>query len=398
MKKILISLSIIAAVAVIAIGATTAYFSDTETSSGNTLTTGTLDLYVNGENPLEGPIITLKDMKPSDKRESEPIILHVADNPGHLYKHIKEVKCEQGTQTEPEELEEGDTPKSDLPNYTWFDLKVNENIFIPDEKVKLNDLISKWIYLGKYYPEKDAQVIQSFHLDKSVTNWAQGDVCTFSEEFMVLQANAPHPENCYNCPVADWRFSESSGNTAYDSSVNGNNGTINGATWSEGGLSFDGVDDYVEVPHSSSLNISGSEITLEAWIKTNTLPSAAGERWQILGKADAYALQIADGGGGKARVWLGPLTTYVQTDSPEISTGLWYHLVGVYDSSSVKIYINGVLKKEVSKTGNQATSSNNLIIGARIPGGYFNGIIDEARVYNRALSTGEILEHYNTGR
>ncbi len=66
MKKILISLSIVGAVAAIAIGATTAYFSDTETSTGNTFSAGTIDIAVNGQNPweIQEPFI-FADMKPS---------------------------------------------------------------------------------------------------------------------------------------------------------------------------------------------------------------------------------------------------------------------------------------------------------------------------------------------
>ena len=198
--------------------------------------------------------------------------------------------------------------------------------------------------------------------------------------------------------VALWHFDEGAGVTAYDSSGNGNHGTIHGATWVDGkfgkALSFDGVDDYVAVPHSSSLNIDGTGITLEAWVNPDELPPA-GARWQVIGKADAYALQVADG--GKVRVWLGPLTTYVQTDAVELSAGSWHHIAGTYDGSSVCIYVNGALKKMVAKTGNQATSLSDLIIGARIPGGYFNGAIDEVRIWNMALPADAIAQSYELG-
>jgi len=199
-KKILISLSVIAAVAAVIVGGTMAYLSDTETSAGNTFTAGELDLTVNSyDDPL--PILfTIKDLKPSTIQYTGPIVLHIYHNPGKLYKHIVSVVCNQGAQTEPEEEEENGVPKYDLDNYTWFDLKVDDAVIIPDGTITVKDITSKWIYLGEYPASQDVTVIQSFHLDKDVTNWAQGDSCEVTEQFMVLQTNAPHPVPCYNCP------------------------------------------------------------------------------------------------------------------------------------------------------------------------------------------------------
>ena len=72
-------------------------------------------------------------------------------------------------------------------------------------------------------------------------------------------------------PVGYWRFDEGSGTTAIDSSGKGNTGQIHGAQWIQGvagkALRFDGIGDYVSIPHSSSLDISGHEITVEYWLK-----------------------------------------------------------------------------------------------------------------------------------
>lgn len=181
-----------------------------------------------------------------------------------------------------------------------------------------------------------------------------------------------------------------------DKSGNGNDGINYGTTLATGkinqGTSFDGVNDYVEISHSPSININSDKITLEAWVKLNLLPTI-GNRWVVLNKNDAYALQVADE--GKVRAWIGPLTTYIQTDFAELTVDSWNHLVATYDGSSIKIYVNGLLKKQVAKIGNQSTSVNNLIIGAKSPDGYFNGSIDEVKIYNRALDAAEILNHYS---
>lgn len=234
MKKILISLSVIGVVAAIVIGATTAYFSDTETSEGNTLTAGTLDLSVNDENPLEGPVVTIEDLKPSQVHYSEPITLVIHDNPGYLWKHIKVGVEDTGIVTEPECTEQGGNwvggddscewgtseDQNNIQNYTWFDLEiwVDEDdddqidegewkILIPGDIGKVSEFTSCWIPLGEsgpYEPGTRLTIRQSFHLDKDVTNWAQGDSYTFGEEFMVTQVNAPHPEPlCLEYPITD---------------------------------------------------------------------------------------------------------------------------------------------------------------------------------------------------
>lgn len=105
MKKILVSVSIIAAAAAIVVGATTAFFSDTESSVGNTFTAGSLDLIVdidgNVENPLDGPIFEVPDMKPGDSGE-RTISLIVDDNPACGFVSFNLESDLDNTCTEPE--------------------------------------------------------------------------------------------------------------------------------------------------------------------------------------------------------------------------------------------------------------------------------------------------------
>lgn len=241
MKSILKSVGIISAVVALAVTATGAYFSDTETSTGNTFTAGRLDLEVNGENPLDGPVVTLTDLKPSYTHYTDPITLRVIDNPGKLYKHIVNdappIICTTGSITEPECDAEGGNwdegqqsctgstdENNDLHKVTWFDLEVwvgpgqldpdapqcdlNANpavdqncwnVIIPDVSVTLDQIASHWIYLGTFgEPEQPNEITirQSFHMNENAGNEYQGDTCTFSEEFMVQQTNASHPANC----------------------------------------------------------------------------------------------------------------------------------------------------------------------------------------------------------
>ena len=89
MKKIILSLAVIAVVAVVAVGATRAYFSDTETSTGNTFTAGTIDIAVNGQNPweIQEPFV-FTDMKPSQVEYSNFTINNVGTNPVNVWKKL----------------------------------------------------------------------------------------------------------------------------------------------------------------------------------------------------------------------------------------------------------------------------------------------------------------------
>ncbi|MBZ9577836.1 SipW-dependent-type signal peptide-containing protein [Patescibacteria group bacterium] len=237
MKKIAISLGIIGVVAAIVIGATTAYFSDTETSTGNTLTAGVIDIVVDDLNPWEASFSEeLKDMKPSYTRYIEFTVRNLEDsNPINLWKHINITEQSDGVITEPE-CDEGNgtwdqagqtcigeyKPRNNLAAYIIYDMYVCrdpleqecetdvdgkpttgrwEPIITEDQYVRLDNISSIWIYLGQLVPTKELKVVQSYHLrswpgalEPEVTNWAQGDVLTFDIELMATQLNAPGPK------------------------------------------------------------------------------------------------------------------------------------------------------------------------------------------------------------
>lgn len=191
MKRVLLSLITIGIISAIAIGLSTAFFSDTETSSGNTITAGSLDLKIDSQdNP--SAIIDFDDLKPGDDFIEEKI-LRVIDNPANVWIHIKDLTSGQGSPTEPEETEEAlDGEKWDIENFLTYDLKVGEGVIIHfEDEILLSDVVSCWIPLGQLPGAVDVTVEQSFHFDEEVTNWAQGDTLTFTEEFLALQVNDP---------------------------------------------------------------------------------------------------------------------------------------------------------------------------------------------------------------
>jgi len=197
------------------------------------------------------------------------------------------------------------------------------------------------------------------------------------------------------------KFNEGSGNIAYDSSFYNNHGTIYGATWTDGkfgkALSFDGVDDYVEVADSSSLDIT-DEITIMAWVKPRgsyadlTYPT-------IVRKEGAYGLRFGHSTGNlNGVIWIGGSAVYSNSIENAWDTTRWTHFAFVYDGQYLRLYRNGVeAATPKACTGTIDVSANNLGIGASGKGSYlFNGTIDEVRIYNRALSENEIkMLYYN---
>ncbi len=198
--------------------------------------------------------------------------------------------------------------------------------------------------------------------------------------------------------VAAYSFDEGGGTTAADNSGTGNNGTlINGATWSTtakfgAAASFDGSNDRIDVPDSSSLDLA-SGMTLEAWVR----PTANSSYRTVLLKEVtgelAYALYAADSDhGGRSSGWIriGNVSRFTDGTSA-LPLNTYSHIAVTYNGSSLVFYVNGVATRSTAVTGNIQTSTMPLRIGGNtIWGEYFQGQIDELRVYNRALSQNEI--------
>jgi hypothetical protein len=191
--------------------------------------------------------------------------------------------------------------------------------------------------------------------------------------------------------VASYGFEEPLGNTVVDES-GGHDGDVSGATRSGAGrfgraMSFDGVDDIVTVPDDPALRFT-TEMTLEAWVK----PTAA-TAWRsvIFKEADAgaaYAL-YANSEDDRPGVFLGGATG---VSGPSVlDANRWTHLAATFDNGTLRFFVNGAAVGSLQVEGDLATGSGPLSFGANhVWGEQFRGLIDEVRVYNRALSTAEI--------
>ncbi|MCX6619389.1 MAG: LamG domain-containing protein, partial [Acidobacteria bacterium] len=200
----------------------------------------------------------------------------------------------------------------------------------------------------------------------------------------------------------------------------GNNGTpFNGADFAAGvvgqGFSLSGVSQYLDVGNPAALRVSAGDFTVDTWVKFNSLThppgsvtgpagdmsimdkmSATGinqDGWRLF-KQDNNHFWFCLGGGGANGCGGGP-STLVQS-ATVATTGVWYHVTAVKTSSTISIYVNGVKETTTSLGPFTDTHAASLKIGASAAeGSYLNGLVDEAEVFNRALSDAEIATIYN---
>ena len=191
--------------------------------------------------------------------------------------------------------------------------------------------------------------------------------------------------------VAHWTLDEGTGIIAYDSAGN-NNGAIYGATWTTGkiggALSFNGTSNYVDCGSGPS---NYDNITVSAWMKTSTKGVLVSNRdaggsygtWYSL---YSTSIEIGDNSQGGFR----NVTFYTPT-----LNGLWHHIVYTKDGINHAIYVDGSLDQNFTSNAD-ISQVNPMFIGRRWNRSndvfWFNGIIDDVRIYNRALSAGEILQ------
>jgi hypothetical protein len=181
---------------------------------------------------------------------------------------------------------------------------------------------------------------------------------------------------------------------ANDYSIYGNHGTLKNfafsgtSDWTTGkygqALSFDGVDDYVEVSANVSLNY-GSSFTIEVWFKT----SLVAWRWLVT-KLGGSWFGINNNGYLDWTKQAG----IDYTSSKYVADGAWHHGVVTFNNGNLKLYADGVNVGNWSGVTLTVTSGKTYIGQRGDNVEFFNGLIDEVRIYNRALSEEEIKAHF----
>lgn len=207
----------------------------------------------------------------------------------------------------------------------------------------------------------------------------------------------PQPES-----VGWWRFDEESGSIAKDSSLFENDGVIHGAVWDTGkygkALSFDGTDDYVEVPDDQNLRLNGN-FTIEFWMRhisfKQTYPGP-------LHKGDSgptgtgfIIFYLSNG-----QIIFKRANYYCSTPPSQVTTSWRHYLLtsvkGTLDANSPwKWYIDGVEVASGNKLFQTCEDASNLLLGRADE--YGNLVLDELCIYNRTISATEVQENFEKG-
>jgi len=199
-------------------------------------------------------------------------------------------------------------------------------------------------------------------------------------------------------PVAHWKLDDGAGTIAVDSSGNGNDGVLMGdPQWAAGiiggALDFDGDGDYVDCGYDPLFDITG-EITVAAWLNIRSIPTA----WTAAVAKGENAWRLSN-------VNVDPRFHFGITwwDNPDLASvdgatavgfDEWHHATGTFDGANINVYLDGVLDGSALTTEPLGISTTNLFIGLNpeSPGTFWDGLIDDVKIFDRALSADEILE------
>ncbi len=192
--------------------------------------------------------------------------------------------------------------------------------------------------------------------------------------------------------LAWWKLDEGSGQTVGDAGGNDRAGILVGdPTWTDGvmgaALEFDGDGDYVDLGNAADFDIV-HRITLCAWVKVNAFDTD----WQaIIAKGDTAWRLSRDQGNNVHFGCTGLWPEWVR-GSVDVNDGQWHHVAGVYDGGELRLYIDGALDVSARTRGLINVNTYPVYIGenAEEPGRAWNGLIDDVRIYDYALSEAEI--------
>jgi len=209
-----------------------------------------------------------------------------------------------------------------------------------------------------------------------------------------------------DAPAAYWRLGETSGTSAVDATGADNGTYTNGPTLGQTSLlpsdtsnkavAFDGTNDHVKVPTSDSLS-PPTRVSVEAWIKPTSLPSS-GNFASVLTKAESYSLQF-NGPKLEFTIIQNGTRRRVQAASGTIVAGQAYYVVGTYDGTTQRLYVNGAQVASANLSGAISTNNNPVAIGSwNGSEEFFKGTVDEPAVYTKALAAADVSTHYQAGK
>jgi len=198
--------------------------------------------------------------------------------------------------------------------------------------------------------------------------------------------------------VGHWRFDEGSGDAANDSSGNGNHGTlIDSVQWDVGqiggAVKFDGTPGYVQIPHGDNLKlINQGDYTITMWFRQDVVEGIANLLQQADLNGTGRTLLLADSSTG-IRTFLGGTSTVSGVIE---EAGIWYHVAMIVteggNADTIEFYINGEQSGTPAQVNSEDTDGDYLIgTDKGLAGRWINGLVDDFRLYNHALSEAEVL-------
>ncbi|MBN1505444.1 MAG: LamG domain-containing protein [Sedimentisphaerales bacterium] len=200
-------------------------------------------------------------------------------------------------------------------------------------------------------------------------------------------------------PIAHWKLDEASGVTAEDCAGGHDGRLYGGPTWLPtggilaGALRFNDMS-YVEIPPSTDFNITYA-ITVAAWIKVTAfdrnwqaIVTKGDSSWRIQRDAATSCIEFACTGVNVPGTQYGNVLGH-----KSVNDGQWHHVAGTYDGARVALYVDGALDVSSSASGQIATNMYPVLIGenAEQRGRWWNGLIDDVRIYDEALTSGDVF-------
>jgi len=186
-------------------------------------------------------------------------------------------------------------------------------------------------------------------------------------------------------------------NDVLDASGNELHGTIVGEpAYVEGpagygmAMAFDGVDDYIDFGNDARFDIT-EQVSLAVWVNANDMLNGEHNPW--LGKGDhCYAIKHQSGNYLEFFIYDGGWHSTVFRDYDESMNGEWHHTAGTYDGSELKFYLDGELSATLIHEGSIESREHPVTMGTNSEAGgrFYDGVLDEGVIYNRALSAGEV--------
>ncbi len=316
------------------------------------------------------------------------------------------------------------TSTGGIESFTAFHINVPA-VLTMYQHIDYNEASIGWVAQYGVGAYTTADIIAAGGLSNDMTSFkiAPGYTVTFYDgdnftgDTLVKTANETYVGNTWNdrissmiiegelSPAAHWQFNDGGDTTADDASGNAHDGTLTNmdiSSWTLGkqctGLAFDGVDDYVEIPGFKGITGQNSR-TCTAWIKTST---TSGEilTWGQEYNGGRWIIRVNEGGQLRAEVQGGNII-----GSTLINDGIWHHIAMVLENDNspaieeAKLYVDGQLEIISSTTTEPVNTGfdENVLIGTYFAANnprWFNGLIDEVRIYDRAVSDEKIYQMY----